>query len=289
MKRLFNYASGLLLTGLLSVLMITPADAQRGATHGGGGMRIGGGGGSFGGGLRGSNIGIARPATNGGLDARGNTFGVRGATNIRANQAAVGYRGRTGNYLGGSTGYHAGAFYRNGLGYCGYPHLGFYVGVLPFGYYPFYWGSSLYYYYGGVFYSPYDNGGYQVTEPPVGAGVPDLPEGAEAIKIDGVQYYELDGVYYKETTDDQGKKVYVVAGKDGVLNTNDSVTDPNAGVVAPQVGDVVNQLPDDCRKVTLNGKKYYVSPNNIYYEKVTGPDGNTAYKIASIPTDIKDI
>ncbi|MES2113436.1 MAG: DUF6515 family protein [Bacteroidota bacterium] len=289
MKRLFNYASGLLLTGMLSVLLITPADAQRGASHGGGGVRIGGGGGSFGGGIRGSNIGVSRPATNAGFDARGNTLSTRGAANIRANQAAVGYRGRTGNYLGGSTGYHAGAFYRTGLGYYGYPHLGFYIGVLPFGYYPFYWGSSLYYYYGGVFYSPYDNGGYQVTEPPVGAGVPDLPEGAQPIKIDGVQYYELDGVYYKETTDDQGKKVYVVAGKDGVLNTNDSVTDPNAAVVAPQVGDVVNQLPDDCRKVTLNGKKYFVSPNDIYYEKVTGPDGNTAYKIASIPTDLKGI
>jgi len=288
MKRLFNYASGLLLTGMLSVLMITPADAQRGATHGGGGMRVGGGG-SFGGGMRGSNIGVARPATNGSFDARGNTFAGRGSANIRANQAAVGYRGRTGNYFGGSTGYHAGAFYRNGLGYYGYPHLGFYIGVLPFGYYPFYWGSSLYYYYGGVFYSPYDNGGYQVTEPPVGAGVPDLPKDAQPIKIDGVQYYELDGVYYKETTDDQGKKVYVVAGKDGVLNTNDSVTDPNAAVVAPQVGDVVNQLPDDCRKVSLNGKKYYVSPNDIYYEKVTGPDGNTAYRIASIPGDLKGI
>jgi len=288
MKRLFNYASGLLLTGMLSVLMITPADAQRGATHGGGGIRIGGGGGgSFGGGMRGSNIGVARQATNGGFNARGNNISARG--DIRSNQAAVGYRGRTGNYLGGSTGYHAGAFYRTGLGYYGYPHLGFYLGVLPFGYYPFYWGSSLYYYYGGVFYSPYDNGGYQVTEPPVGAGVPDLPEDAQPIKIDGVQYYELDGVYYKETTDDQGKKVYVVAGKDGVLNTNDSVTDPNAAVVAPQVGDVVNQLPDDCRKVTLNGKKYYVSPNDIYYEKVTGPDGNTAYKIASIPSDLKGI
>ena len=288
MKTLFKYASGLFLTGMLSVLMVAPADAQRGATHGGGGgIRIGGGGGSsIGGGFRGSNLGIARPAT--GVGVRGNNGSF--AAGVRPNSAAVGYRGRTGSNLGGTTGYHGGAFYRTGLGYYGYPHIGFYLGYLPYGYYPFYWGSSLYYYYGGVFYSPYDNGGYQVTEPPVGAGVPDLPEDAQPIKIDGVQYYELDGVYYKETVDDKGKKIYVVAGKDGVLNTNDSTTDPNANIAAPRVGDVVNQLPDDCRKVSLNGKKYFVSPNNIYYEKVTGPDGNTAYRIASLPaSDGKDI
>jgi len=284
MKTLFKYASGLFLTGMLSVLMVAPASAQRGASHGGGGVRIGGGG-SMGGGFRGSNLGIARPATGVGVRGSNGSF-----ANVRPNSAAVGYRGRTGNELGGSTGYHSGAFYRAGYGYYGYPHIGFYLGYLPYGYYPFYWGSSLYYYYGGVFYSPYDNGGYQVTEPPVGAGVPDLPEDAQPIKIDGVQFYELDGVYYKETVDDKGKKIYVVAGKDGVLNTNDSATDPNANIAAPRVGDVVNQLPDDCRKVSLNGKKYFVSPNNIYYEKVTGPDGNTAYRIASLPAnDGKDI
>lgn len=277
MKRLYKCASGLFLTGMLSVLMIAPVSAQRGASHGGGGIRMSGGGG--GGGFRGTSFGVSRPST--GVNAT--------ALSTRNNSALVAYRGRTGNYLGGSVGYHGGAFYRTGLGYYGYPHLGFYLGVLPFGYYPFYWGSSLYYYYGGVFYSPYDNGGYQVTEPPVGAGVPTLPDDAQPIKIDGVQYYELDGVYYKETVDDKGKKIYVVAGKDGVLNTGDEVTDPNAAVTAPQVGDVVNQLPDDCRKVTLNGKKYYVSPNNIYYEKVTGPDGNTAYRIASLPGDEKGI
>ena len=71
MKTLFKYASGLFLTGMLSVLMVAPASAQRGASHGGGGVRIGGGGGSFGGGFRGSNLGVARPAT--GVGVRGNS------------------------------------------------------------------------------------------------------------------------------------------------------------------------------------------------------------------------
>jgi hypothetical protein len=260
MKRLYKYASGLFVTGLLSVLVISTASAQHsgGGGHGGGGFR---GSSSGGGGYGFHNSGVGANA-----GVRGGVSGVRSG---RGYFAGVGYR--------------AGAFYRPGFGYFGYPHIGFYIGFLPFGYYPFYWGSSLYYYYGGIFYSPYDNGGYQVTTPPIGAAVPALPENATAIKIDGVQYYESDGVYYKEGVDDKGKKIYVVAGRDGVLNTGPDATDPNASAAAPKVGDLVNQLPDDCRKVMLNGKRYYVSPDGIYYEKVTDPNGNTAYRIASLP------
>jgi hypothetical protein len=275
MKRLIKYASGLVLTGVLSVMLISTASAQRGGSGrfgggGGGGFSSGGrfGGGNFGG----NNSGLNRGSSNFGSNTRATGFSNRGLTSYRS---GVGY------YAG--AGYHGGAFYRPGFGYYGYPHYGFYLGILPFGYYPFYWGSDLYYYSGGVFYSPYDDGGYQVTAPPIGAGVPTLPDNAQAIKIDGMQYYELDGVSYKVTVDDKGKKIYVVAGKDGVLNTDDSVTDPNANVALPQVGDIVNQLPDGCRKVTLNSKKYYVSPNGIYYEKVTDPSGNVAFRIASLP------
>ncbi|MDB5124452.1 MAG: hypothetical protein JWP94_2581 [Mucilaginibacter sp.] len=270
MKRFFKYASSLVLTGLLSVSMFT-ASAQRGATGGGGGVRVSGGGG-FGGG----SIGI-RGGTGFGAQNRGN-FSPRTGAN---------YRGVTGSGYFAGSGYHGGAFYRPGFGYYGYPHIGFYLNALPFGYYPFFWDSAWYYYYGGIFYSPYSGGGYQVTAPPVGARIPSLPKNANAIRIDGVQYYEADGVYYKESADDKGKKIYVVAGRDGVLNTDDSVTDPNAAIAAPRVGDIVNQLPDGCRKVKLNGKKYFVSPNGIYYEKVTDPNGNTGYRIASLPDDEK--
>ena len=272
MKRIYKYASGLFLTGLLSLFMIATASAQRGGRGGGGGGFHGGGGIGF----HGSN----------GIGFRG---GVNAGTGFRggvSNRNGLAFR--SGGYFAGR-GYHGGAFYRPGFGYFGYPHIGFYLGFLPFGYYPFYWGSDLFYYYGGVFYSPYDNGGYQVVSPPIGAGVPDLPDNAQPIKIDGVQYYEVDGVYYKEGVNDKGKKIYIVAGKDGVLNTGDNVTDPNAEVAMPKVGDIVNQLPDDCRRVILNGKKYYVSPNGIYYEKVTDPNGNVGYRIASLPEEEKGV
>jgi hypothetical protein len=229
MKRLYKYASGLALTGLLSVALISTADAQRGFHMGGGHLS-----GGFGG--------------RGGVAFRGG-FGLRG-------------------FFGG---------------YYGYPAFGFRIGLLPFGYYPFYWGSDLYYYYGGVFYRPNDGGGYEVTAPPVGAAVPALPRGSQSIVIDGQQYYEFNGVYYTESVDDKGKKIYVVAGKDGVLNTNGA--DANATPPAPQVGDVVNQLPDGCRKVNLNGKHYFVSPDDIYYEEFTDSHNYKGYRIASIPSN----
>jgi hypothetical protein len=254
MKTLYKYVSGLFITAMLSVGITMTASAQH---SGGGGGFHGGGGGFHGGGFSGSS---AHSFSNG-----------RGFSG--AGSRAVAYRA--------GSGYARGGFYRPGFGYYGYPHLGFYLGVLPFGYYPFYWGDALYYYYGGVFYQPYDGGGYEVTTPPVGAGVPTLPEGAKSIMIDNQQFYELNGVYYKAVVNDQGKTIYVVAGKDGVLNTDGSDAGPDTA--APQVGDIVNELPDGCRKVVLNGKRYYVSPNDIYYQPYTDANGNTGYRIASVP------
>jgi len=261
MKRLYKYVSGLALAGMLSVAVVTTASAQ----HGGGGFHGGSGGGGFHGGGGGGGV---------------SSSGFRGSSFAGSYRGGVGVRAVA---VRGAYGYNRGGFYRPGFGYYGYPHLGFYLGVLPFGYYPFYWGDDLYYYYGGVFYSPYDGGGYQVTVPPVGAAIPSLPQGAKSIMIDGQQFYELNGVYYKAVINDQQKTVYVVAGRDGVLNTDGSATTDGSEVAAPQVGDIVNELPDGCHRVTLNGKKYYVSPNDIYYQAYTDENGNVGYRIASVP------
>jgi hypothetical protein len=50
--------------------------------------------------------------------------------------------------------------------------------------------------------------------------VSELPQGATSIMIDGVQYYQLNGVYYQPVTNDDGTVAYQIAGKDGELNTN---------------------------------------------------------------------
>lgn len=166
--------------------------------------------------------------------------------------------------------------YRPSYGYYGYhnyyrPFIGFRLNVLPYGYYPFYFGPDQYYYSGGLFYRQYENN-YQVVVPPVGAEVPNLPSDANLVTIDGVDYYEYKGVYYTQGTNADGKTVYVVAGKDGVLNTTDGPVDTH------QIGDIINQLPEGCREVTIKNEKYFVSPDDVYYEEVI--NGNTtSYRV----------
>jgi len=267
MKSIYKHVSGMLLTGILTVAAVTTASAQHGGGGGGGGhASMGGGGGGAHAGFGGSAGGFH----NGGVSSR---------------TASSNYNGARLSGVHGVSSYHAGGFYRPGFGYYGYPQLGFYYGALPFGYYPFYWGDNLFYYNAGIFYSPYDGGGYEVTTPPIGAAVPNIPDGAKAIKINGEQFYELNGVYFKAVVNDAGKTMYQVTGRDGVLNTDDKgdMSDPDDS--APKVGDIVNELPDGCHKVSLNGKKYFVSPNDIYYQTFVDQDGNVGYKIASIPSN----
>ncbi len=180
-----------------------------------------------------------------------------------------------------------GGFYRPSFGFglnFGYrrpyysyyrPYVGFRLSVLPFGYYPFFFGADQFYYYGGLFYRHYDDG-YRVVVPPVGAEVPKLPKGANQVTINGQTFYEYKGVYYSEKVNADGKKIYVVAGKDGVLNTDKAVDN------GPQIGDVIDQLPEDCREVMLKDQKYYVSPDDVYYEEVA--DGNkVTYRVVGKP------
>lgn len=179
------------------------------------------------------------------------------------NRPGSGYGRPGGNYRPsyGRPGYNNRAYY----GYYNYyrPFIGFRLNVLPYGYYPFYYGQDQFYYSGGLFYRQYENN-YQVVIPPVGAEVPTLPSDANLVTIDGVDYYEYKGVYYTQTESADGKTIYVVAGKDGVLNTTDGPVDTH------QIGDIINQLPEGCREVTIKNEKYYVSPDDVYYEEVGG-------------------
>lgn len=238
---MFKNAAGFLLTGAICLTFLS-ADAQRRGTPaaGGGGGRI-----------------------------------ARGGVNI----ARGGFSYSPGVALGWRGGFYP-RFYGPGFGVWGYPNVGFRMGAMPLGFYPFYFGTSLYYYSGGAFYRPNDTGGYTVTDPPVGAAIPKLPKNANPILINGEQYYEYRGVYYTTQVNDKGETIYIVAGKDGVLNTTDS----NTAAPLPKVGDVVDKLPDGSRKITLNGVSYYAAPDGVYYEAVV-KDGNTTYRVASVPSE----
>ena len=177
--------------------------------------------------------------------------------------------------------YHNHGYYNTGY----LPHLGFRCTVLPYGYYPFFWGDAQYYYSDGLFYE-YENDEYTVVEPPVGAEVTALPSDAQSIVINGQQYYESQGVYYQPYTKDDGSQVYVVAGKDGELNTNTTIQDNTPR--PPQIGDIVNQLPPNCRKISVSGQKLFVSPDGIYYQPIVDANNVTTYKIVGLPSDELD-
>jgi hypothetical protein len=191
--------------------------------------------------------------------------------------------------------YYNRGYYRSSY----FPRLGISLGYLPYGYYPFYWGGLQFYYSDGYFYQ-YDNNQYTVVEPPVGAAVNTLPSGAQSIVINGQQYYELNGVYYQPITQDNGKVVYQVAGKDGQLETDEpNLNDYNGDYDAPmdygqpnvsqdqgpQIGDIVSDLPSDTRKIKINGEKFIVSPDDYYYKETRDSNGKKVYEIVGTPND----
>ncbi|MFP5039852.1 DUF6515 family protein [Parasediminibacterium sp. JCM 36343] len=204
-----------------------------------------------------------------------------------------GFHGSQSVYHGGNVGYHGGnnvyaraSYYPRGYGYSRayypnygfYPSIGFRVGFLPYGYYNFWLGNSWCYYYNDVYYRRVADDNYEVIAPPLGAKIPQLPSHAKAVMIDGKQYYECEGTYYREELNANNQVLYTVVGVNGVLNQQGGGGQQQQIYVEPQIGDIVPQLPSDCKPVYLNGQQYFLSSANVFYQQVT--DGNnTAYKI----------
>ncbi len=333
-----KFAKQFLVTSLVILTSFSLAEAQHrggggGRSFGGGGGRSfsGGGGRSFGGGGFSGGARI-NSVPRGNFGGGGRIAAVTRSAPGRV-YAGVTVRSRYGynTYRGGNYGrpYYGGYYGRpffSGYGayYSGYfPHIGFRISVLPYGYYPFYFGGYPYYYNEGLFYRQYADGGdYQVVAPPVGAEVPRLPRGAQDITIDGNQYFEKDGVYYQPIVNQDGKKVYRVAGKDGVLNTDGNGQQQNDqqynynnnnqqqpqynnnqqqynnnqqqpqnnsnqqqyNSSMPKVGDVVNSIPTDSRPVIINNEKLFVSPDGVYYQE-DNSGSSRIFKVVGVASD----
>ena len=184
--------------------------------------------------------------------------------------------------------YSSGLFYRPYSGYyqVSAPPFGIHINILPRGYMPLRWGSNAYYYFNGIFYQRNNSyNDYEVVQAPVGAEIPSIPRDARTMVIDGEKYFELNDSYFKEFIKPNGEIWYKVSGKHGVLNTekeNNSATytqPPVTNNSNPAIGEVMDKLPNDCKVIVINSKKYYVSADNIYYEELI--DGNQLrYKVA---------
>lgn len=272
-------------TAFLLVFSVDDAQAQR-SRGGGGGSRggsMGGGGfrgGSAGGSFRGGSVGSINraPSVSSGVRARGgfsssyhpSTRYYGGSRIVRGGGYGYGYRRP---YYG---------YYRPYGNFYNYyaPYIGLSYGFLPWGYSSLYFGANQFFYNNGMFYRQYDDGDYRVVAPPIGAEVKKLPRKAKQVTVDGEQYFEKDGVYYQPVTKSEGKVMYKVTGKDGDLDTGSGENG------MPLVGDVVDNLPGETRIVTLNGQKYFVSQDDVYYQQLSDGD-KTQYKVVRTPDSEK--
>ena len=50
----------------------------------------------------------------------------------------------------------------------------------------------------------------------------------------------------------------------------------------PGMGWVVDKLPQDCKTVTISNKKYFIAPNNTYYEEIVDEKRQIRYKVVSV-------
>src|SRR5215471_19567971 len=122
---------------------------------------------------------------------------------------------------------------QHGLYWAGF-HPGMLLRSLPFGYVQASVGTTGYYYYDGVYFQPTTEGTYAIVPPPVGATVPQLPDGAEAMIVGPNTYYYAGGAFY--------------------------LPQPNGFlVVTAPAGVTVTSLPFGATPVTINGVLYFLS------------------------------
>ena len=191
------------------------------------------------------------------------------------------------------------SFYQSPYSYSHFgPSFGFRINILPFGYSPFYIGNDPFYYYQGIYYRPYINGGYEVTAPPLGAVIKHLPTGFKVTILNGQKYFELGGTFYEEEISAKNKLQYRVVGINGVINTEDQAVERNldtsdgkanvndytpsanatTDVQINQDGKKIDQLPANSKVVIINKQKLYLTPNGVYYQEIIDADNKLSYE-----------
>jgi hypothetical protein len=106
--------------------------------------------------------------------------------------------------------------------------------VLPVGYVQNSVGTTGYYYYDGVYFRPTTDGTYAVVAPPVGAIVPQPPNGADAIVLGSATYYYGGGAFYLQQL-------------------------TGFAVVETPLGITLADLPHRAEPVVIDGVIYYVA------------------------------
>jgi len=129
--------------------------------------------------------------------------------------------------------------------------------VLPFGFLTLSVGGLPFYYYNGIYYQP-SGGEYIEVYPPMGAAVPEPPDGSVQVVAGGQVYYYAGGAFY-------------VQRPDGTF-----------AVAPPPMGVLVPELPPGAVQVSVGGQIAFQF-NGIYYRPVF-VNGVTQYQTFIPPT-----
>jgi hypothetical protein len=200
----------------------------------------------------------------------------------------IGYR-NTRSYYIPTNYYQRNSYYRQRNSFIHFgPAFGVRINLLPIGYNSFYYRHNPYYYNEGVYYRPYESGGYEVIPPPLGASVKNLPSGTSVSVINGQKYYELGGTYYLEEITVQNRLQYRVVGTDGVINTSDEYQSYDDNTLENNLSQhhlkptKIYQLPANCKVVMVKQQKYYLTNTGKYYKEIIDANNNISYDTVSI-------
>lgn len=123
-----------------------------------------------------------------------------------------------------------------------YPERGYVVSSLPSGSISIAFGSSRYFFHGGVWYRPAGTR-FVVVLPPIGIFLPILPAGHVTLWIGGTYYYYANGSYYAPA----GANGYVVVEPPAEASTASAAAVPEP-VIYPRNGQSAEQTEADRRE-----------------------------------------
>ena len=177
-------------------------------------------------------------------------------------------------------------------------YFGHRIHTLPFGYSLVRVGYRDYYYYDGIYYRPYWDGGYYVCRPPLGTRIAstlfdialtslaintirnEIERARCAAELSSI-YAAQNAGYVVRTSDDyyntnllrQATQDYYY--QDGVFYTMDN---GQYCVIEAPIGALVDEIPEDYDEVVLDGKTYYQVEDVLY--KPTIIKGKLRFEVA---------
>ena len=180
----------------------------------------------------------------------------------------------------------------------GYHYFGHRIHTLPIGYSVIRVGYRDYYYYDGIYYRPYWDGGYYICRPPLGTVIAStlFDVAMTTIAINTIRneierariaaelssYYAAQNANYTLRTSDDYYNTNLVnqAGQnyyyqDGVFYT---LQNGEYRVIEAPIGALVDEIPEDYDEIELGGKTYYQVEDTLF--KPTIINGKLTFEVA---------